>query len=79
MEEAWERMPAWLNFVNLQLVTGIVALNTLIAIMGDSFDDVYSNYDKFDCKTKVELLLELNDIYFWNRSQAGKWMYMFVI
>ena len=34
----------------------------------------------FDSRTKVQLLLKLNDIYFWNKIEgAGKWMYIFVI
>ena len=43
MEEVWERFPGWVIFISLQLFTGLIALNQLIAIMGDSFDYVQSN------------------------------------
>ena len=30
----------WFVFINLQVITSIVVLNTLIAILGDSYDNV---------------------------------------
>ena len=80
MEEFASRMPGWFIFVTLQLIVGLVALNTLIALMGDSFDHVQSNNDMYDLRTKVELLLELNDIYFWNKvKKAEKWAYLVIV
>ena len=42
------RLPDWTNFLFLQLLTSIVALNTLIAILGDSFDEVQNDLPKND-------------------------------
>lgn len=36
-------------------------LNTLIAILGDSYDNVMNQADAYDMRQKVELLIELND------------------
>lgn len=54
---------AWLIFILLQIVTSIIVLNTLIAILGDSYDNVMNEQVAYDTKQKVELLIELNDFY----------------
>jgi len=35
-----KRLPIWFNFLMLQTLSSIIALNTLIAIIGDSYDSV---------------------------------------
>ena len=51
----------WFIFIQLQVITSIVVLNTLIAILGDSYDNVMNQADAYDMRQKVELLIELND------------------
>jgi hypothetical protein len=45
------------------LVITIIAMNTLIALIADSYDKVQNNSQKYDFLKKLELLLELNYIY----------------
>ena len=61
--ETSKRMNKWIVFLLLQMVTNIVALNTLIAIIGDSYDRVQNDKESYDALQKVELLDELNDLY----------------
>ena len=49
-------------------------MNSLIAKMGDSFDKVMNNLDKYDMITKIDMLLQLNDIFFWKRLETFKWL-----
>ena len=42
------RMNKWIVFLLLQMGTNIVALNTLIAIIGDSFDKVQNEKESYD-------------------------------
>ena len=50
-------------------VTNLLVLNTLIAILGDSYDNVMSEKATYDMKQKIQLLLELNVIYFFNKNK----------
>lgn len=52
---------AWAIFLLLQIITNIVVLNTLIAILGDSYDNVQNEQVAYDTKQKIELLSEMND------------------
>ena len=80
MEEIRERIPEYLIATTLAITVTLIALNTLIAIMGDSFDFVYSNFVTFDYRIRVQLLLNLNEIYFWNRvEKAGQKVYLVVV
>ena len=80
METIRERLPEYLIAIILVIAVTLIALNTLIAIMGDSFDFVLSNFVMFDCRTRVQLLLNLNEIYFWNRvEKAGQKVYLVVV
>ena len=45
------------------LVSNIIVLNSLIAIIGDSFDKLQSEKAFFDAQQKFGMLSELNDIY----------------
>lgn len=47
----------------LQIVTNIVVLNTLIAIIADSFEKVQNEKISYDALQKVTLLEELNELY----------------
>jgi len=58
----------WFNFMLLQLITSIIALNTLIAIIADSYDAVTNDSPKYDAVLKIDMLRQLCDLCFWNRS-----------
>ena len=57
-----KKVGAWIIFIMLQLITNIVVLNTLIAILGDSYDNVMNEQNRYDMKMKMELLQELNGL-----------------
>ena len=57
------RIPLWIGFLMLQIVTNIGVLNIFIALIGDSFDKVQNDRKSYDALQKVRLLEELNDLY----------------
>ena len=64
------RVNAWMIVLLLQLITNIVALNTLIAIIADSYERVQNDRESYDALQRVELLDELNDFYMlFNRAE----------
>lgn len=50
----------WLIFIFSMTYLMVIALNSLIAILGDSFDKVQSDLRSYDCLQKIELLIEFN-------------------
>jgi hypothetical protein len=56
-------------FVVVMFYVNLISLNALIAILGDSYDNVRAEENLFDMKEKAVLLKELNDFYFWNRDK----------
>ena len=66
-----QRIPGWVISLFLQLFTGLLAVNTLIAVMGDSYDKVKNDYHKYDIQTKISLLQDLNDVYYKNRLEGA--------
>ena len=44
---------AWLVFILLQIITSIIVLNTLIAILGDSYDNVQNDAIAYDMRQKA--------------------------
>ena len=68
-DEAGQRYANWILILYLLLVSTIIGFNTLIAIIGDSFDKTQLESRYYDAVQKFALLNELNDIYmFWNRN-----------
>jgi hypothetical protein len=43
----------WINFLLLQFLSSIVALNTLVAILGDSFGKVMEGFIVYDTLKKI--------------------------
>ena len=58
----FKRFNKWLVLLLLQVITNIVALNTLIALIGDSFEKVTNDIESYDALKKVDLLDEVNDM-----------------
>jgi hypothetical protein len=66
-----ERTPgAWTVFFVLIFITNLIVLNTLIAILGNSFDNVMTDGIVYDMREKIALLLELHDFQVWNRDKV---------
>ena len=64
------RFNVWIMFLLLQMITNVVALNTLIAIIGDSYERVQNDRESYDALQRIELLDELNDFYvLFNRAE----------
>jgi hypothetical protein len=57
-------------FIMLMFYANLIALNTLIAILGDSYDNVRAEESLYDMKEKTVLLKELSDFYVWNRNKV---------
>jgi hypothetical protein len=59
----------WVLFIILLFITNLIALNTLIAILGDKFDEVMAEKDLYDMREKIVLLNELNEFYLFNEDK----------
>ena len=65
------RFAQWIIFFQFLLIANIVAFNSLIAIIADTFDKIQSESAYYDAVQKFALLNELNNIYmFKNRIYA---------
>lgn len=53
---------AWIVYVIFTLLVQIVALNLLIAILSETFTNVYATMKANHCRTKVEILKELSSL-----------------
>ena len=62
-DEAGLRYANWILILYLLLVSTIIGFNTLIAIIGDSFDKTQLESRYYDAVQKFALLNELNDVY----------------
>lgn len=59
----------WVLFIILLFITNLIALNTLIAILGDKFDEVMAEKDLYDMREKIVLLIELSEFYRFNEDE----------
>jgi HJR/Mrr/RecB family endonuclease len=60
---------AWVLFMIFMFITNLIALNTLIAILGDKFEEVMAEKHLYDMREKIVLLTELNDFYYFNKDK----------
>lgn len=69
----------WFIFTMLQIIINIIVLNTLIAILGNSYDIVMNEQNAYDMRLKIELLLELNDILMRKANEALPEKYIIIV
>lgn len=53
---------SWLVYVVFTMLVQVIALNLLIAILSETFANVYATMGYNHCRTKVEILLEISGI-----------------
>lgn len=53
---------AWIVYVTFTILVQIIALNLLIAIMSDTYKNVYATMNANHCRTKVQILLEISGL-----------------
>ena len=58
-------------FIGATILLPLMLLNLLIAIISDTFDRVYSNRIASDYKEIANLILEQENLMFWNRKKRG--------
>lgn len=59
----------WELFFATQIYLAVIAMNSLIAILGDSFDKVQSDLKSYDYLQKVDILISLNrKVHFRNKD-----------
>ena len=61
----------WIVFIVATIFLPLMLLNLLIAIISDTFDRVYSNRIASDYKELANLILEQENLMFWNRKERG--------
>lgn len=75
-------MAQWVNFLLLLGITNIIGINSLIAIIGDSYEKVQSDRGFYESIYKFDLLSELNDFYLFlyrNRRREANFVYVHII
>ena len=60
---------AWVFFIMATVLVPLVMMNLLIAIISDTFERVYSSKTASDYKEKTALILEVENLMFWNRNK----------
>lgn len=55
---------SWLVYIIFTMLVQVIALNLLIAILSETFANVYATMDANHCRTKVEILLEISGLKF---------------
>lgn len=66
----------WLIYILFTVLVNIVALNLLIAILSNTYDNVMASLDATHLKTKVEVLDEISDFMIWNRfNKETHWLH----
>ena len=76
------RMVLWTVFILLLVVTNIIGLNSLIAIIGDSYERVQTDKAFYDAIQKFGLLNELNNIYLFfyrNKKVVADYVYIHIV
>ena len=58
----------WITFVVATVVVLIVMMNLLISIVGDTFERVQMNQAVQDASEMINLLIEIDTIFFWKRD-----------
>ena len=53
---------SWLVYVVFTMLVQVIALNLLIAILSETFANVYATMGYNHCRTKVDILLEISGI-----------------
>ena len=66
-------------FIMLQIITNIIVLNTLIAILGNSYDIVMNEQNAYDMRLKIDLLLELNEILMRKANESLAEQYIIIV
>lgn len=64
------------------MIINIIALNTLIAIIGDSFDKVQEDKNSYDGLMKVGLLDEINELLMltnWDQDKPCEMAYIIIV
>lgn len=57
-----ETTTSWLVYVIFTMLVQVIALNLLIAILSETFANVYATMDANHSRTKVEILLEISGL-----------------
>jgi hypothetical protein len=69
----------WIVFILAMASISILIMNTLIAILGDSYDKVVSAKKAYETEEKLSLMTELNILFTTFQSDLGqkKWIHLF--
>jgi len=62
-------LPQWILFILGSLLLLIVMLNLLISIISESFDRISFEKLESDSKLRLEIILDVENCLFWNRSK----------
>ena len=77
-----ERMARWVIFILFLIVTNIIGINSLIAIIGDSYERVQLDRAFYDASEKFGILNKLNEFYLFlnhNKKMAAKYVYIHIV
>lgn len=58
----------WIVYFIITYFINITALNLLVAVLSNTFDNVQSSMDATHCRAKVDILNELQELMVWNRK-----------
>ena len=69
LDEGTQGLITWFLFIVVSIINPIIMLNLLISIMGDTFQRVKASKDVADARELAGMILEIEGIMGWRRSQ----------
>lgn len=68
----------WFTYWGFTIIVNIVALNLLIAVISNTYDQVQANIPAGHLRTKAEILNTLGEFMYWNRGKTERKFLHFV-
>ena len=62
----------WIIFFSSTIVGLVIMMNLLISLLGDTYSKVQESAEIEDLKQLIEIILEIENLYFWKRINHGK-------
>ena len=62
----------WVIFISATIIELIIMMNLLISLLGDTYSGVEEVAEVEDLKQLIEIILEIENLYFWNKPLSGK-------
>ena len=71
VNDDWDAL-RWIIFISATIIELIIMMNLLISLLGDTYSRVQESAEIEDLKQLIEIILEVENLFIWNKSKSGK-------